>query len=358
MELKDIVPNYVSEGEQVERKARLDRTNILGWLKSIDGFANAKGGVLYIGVEDKTGKLIGFDSPKFDEEKLFFYHVLNEHMPILPSISTEAISYDNRGKTLYIMKAKIDEGEKKPFLVKYQGMSTAFIRRDGYTSPATAEELWNMAKSFASPSFDRQFVDIAFRLEDFRELNAFYKERVGKDLTEKELSSLGFFSKEKKLAKGALLFKDDYRNEKELKIVCSSYRGYSKGDDVVLSSESFSGNLIASYRFIWEYLQLRISHGFIKKGTSREDMEAYPTRALFEAIINALAHRDYLIDGSQISVDLFKNRLVITSPGAILNGGEIATTHKLSSFFFRAEKRVDQRRLRPLQGDGSQRNGI
>jgi predicted HTH transcriptional regulator len=33
----------------------------IGWLKSIAGFVNATGGDFYIGVEDKTNKLIGFD---------------------------------------------------------------------------------------------------------------------------------------------------------------------------------------------------------------------------------------------------------------------------------------------------------
>lgn len=75
-----------------------------------------------------------------------------------------------------------------------------------------------------------------------------------------------------------------------------------------------------------------MNHGFMKLPTNRKNFDSYPSRALFEAIINALAQRDYLIDGSQISVDMFKNRLTITSPGNIYDGKEFGPTYDLSSF--------------------------
>ena len=42
----------------------------------------------------------------------------------------------------------------------------------------------------------------------------------------------------------------------------------------------------------------------LKKNTSRVDIDSFPKRSLFEAIINALAHRDYFLSGSAIYVDL------------------------------------------------------
>lgn len=53
---------------------------------------------------------------------------------------------------------------------------------------------------------------------------------------------------------------------------------------------------------------------------------------MLEAIINALAHRDYFIENSQISVDMFWNRLVITSPGSMYEKGSLKPTHNLKSF--------------------------
>lgn len=56
MILRDIDPRYNPENNNYESIAEMDRSNVLGWLKSIDGFSNAKGGIMYLGVEDKTNK--------------------------------------------------------------------------------------------------------------------------------------------------------------------------------------------------------------------------------------------------------------------------------------------------------------
>ncbi len=44
------------ESSKVESKIRLNRGNTEGWLKTVAGFSNASGGIIYIGVEDKTGQ--------------------------------------------------------------------------------------------------------------------------------------------------------------------------------------------------------------------------------------------------------------------------------------------------------------
>ena len=51
----------------------------------------------------------------------------------------------------------------------------------------------------------------------------------------------------------------------------------------------------------------------------RVEVRAYDTLALFEAIVNAVVHRDYSIRGSHIRLHLFPNRLELYSPGALAN---------------------------------------
>ena len=57
MFLEEIVEGNLIEDSEVECKSKLDRSNVVGWLKTFTGFANANGGILYVGVEDKTNKL-------------------------------------------------------------------------------------------------------------------------------------------------------------------------------------------------------------------------------------------------------------------------------------------------------------
>ena len=56
-----------------------------------------------------------------------------------------------------------------------------------------------------------------------------------------------------------------------------------------------------------------------RKEPARVNMPQYSDKALFEALVNAVAHRDYSIRGSRIRLSMFEDRLEIQSPGALPN---------------------------------------
>ena len=56
------------------------------------------------------------------------------------------------------------------------------------------------------------------------------------------------------------------------------------------------------------------------KDPARTDLPQYSERAIFEAVVNAVVHRDYAIRGSRIRLSMFSDRLEIQSPGALPNG--------------------------------------
>jgi predicted HTH transcriptional regulator len=80
-----------------------------------------------------------------------------------------------------------------------------------------------------------------------------------------------------------------------------------------------------------DFITQRMNHTMVKKSSSRINIDAYPERALFEGIINAVAHRDYFLDGTQIQVDMFRDRLEISSPGSFFQSTKIEKTYDLSS---------------------------
>ena len=51
----------------------------------------------------------------------------------------------------------------------------------------------------------------------------------------------------------------------------------------------------------------------------REDRPQFDMLAVFEAVVNAVAHRDYSVQGSKVRIRLFDNRLEIYSPGMLVN---------------------------------------
>ena len=57
-----------------------------------------------------------------------------------------------------------------------------------------------------------------------------------------------------------------------------------------------------------------------RKVPGRIDMPQYSDRAVFEAVVNAVAHRDYSIRSSSIRISMFEDRLEIQSPGELPNG--------------------------------------
>mgnify|MGYP002517016406 FL=1 len=334
MKLNDIFNDYDTENSIYECKSRLDRDNILGWLKTIGGFANSKGGILFLGVENKTNKLIGFDIEEIDKEKIYFYNQIKAHFETMPTINIDLLPYIVNDKKRYIMQINILESNIKPIILKYQGMPMIYVRKDVYTAPATTEEIISMSLKGNTPKYDTQITDQKYDINNFKTLFSFYKENTNMDLKEKELVSINFFNKDKFLFKGSTLFLDDYNGE-DTTIVCSLYKGLTRGDNQIIASNSFKGNLIDCYKYMWEFINQKMNHGFIKKDTKRIDIDSFPQRSVFEAIINSLAHRDYFLKGTAIYVDLFKNRLVISSPGDFYESEEIKKTYKLDSFISR-----------------------
>jgi ATP-dependent DNA helicase RecG len=67
----------------------------------------------------------------------------------------------------------------------------------------------------------------------------------------------------------------------------------------------------------WEVLQEEIRSGAVVRGLKREEQWVYPPTAIREALVNAVAHRDYRVRGREIEVRMFSNRLEISSPGGL-----------------------------------------
>ncbi len=86
--------------------------------------------------------------------------------------------------------------------------------------------------------------------------------------------------------------------------------GYGRRLDV-------SGTLDHLISHTWDMLQEELRVGAVVRGLERREQWLYPPGAIREALVNAVAHRDYRIHGRGIEVRLFADRLEIYSPGAL-----------------------------------------
>lgn len=81
--------------------------------------------------------------------------------------------------------------------------------------------------------------------------------------------------------------------------------------------EEISGPLVRLIQRTWEVLQEEIRTGAVITGLEREERTEYPLVAVREALVNAVAHRDYRLSGRRIEIRMFSDRLEITSPGSL-----------------------------------------
>lgn len=330
MYLEEIIENVELESDKCECKSRLNREDVVGWLKSIAGFSNASGGDFYIGVEDKTNKLIGFNRKEADNERNYFNNQVNEHLSPKPQMKVSFVRYEANGNERFIIHVYIPESVVKPVILKYKNIPSIFMRRDGFTNGATYEEIIEMSVKSRNTQFDLLLSDKKYEAENYKTLQEFYAlHNNGKELSEKALMSMGFYNENGLLVNGAVLFGDDYQGKKT-EVVCSVFSGFNKGSERIVTVNRFHGNIIADINYMIEFVEQRMNHSMIKLDNTRKNIDAYPKRALFEGVINAVAHRDYFLDGTQIQMDMFKDRLEISSPGGFYIGEKIGKTYDLS----------------------------
>lgn len=330
MYLEEIVENVELESDKCECKSRLNREDVVGWLKSIAGFSNASGGDFYIGVEDKTNKLIGFNRKEADNERNYFNNQVNEHLSPRPQMKVSFVRYEANGNERFIIHVYIPESVVKPVILKYKNIPSIFMRRDGFTNGATYEEIIEMSVKSRNTQFDLLLSDKKYEAENYKTLQEFYAlHNNGKELSEKALMSMGFYNENGLLVNGAVLFGDDYQGKKT-EVVCSVFSGFNKGSERIVTVNRFHGNIIADINYMIEFVEQRMNHSMIKLDNTRKNIDAYPKRALFEGVINAVVHRDYFLDGTQIQMDMFKDRLEISSPGGFYRGEKIGKTYDLS----------------------------
>jgi len=81
--------------------------------------------------------------------------------------------------------------------------------------------------------------------------------------------------------------------------------------------EEIGGPLARIIQRAWAVIIEEMRTGAVVKGLEREEQTEYPPQAVREALVNAVAHRDYRLRGRRIEVRMFSDRMEIISPGGL-----------------------------------------
>lgn len=87
-----------------------------------------------------------------------------------------------------------------------------------------------------------------------------------------------------------------------------------------LDDAEYTGSLITLLEEGEAFVKRNSHKGWFKAPDQRIELPDYPERAIEEGIVNALIHRDYLVVGSEVHIDIFDDRLEIYSPGGMFDG--------------------------------------
>lgn len=133
---------------------------------------------------------------------------------------------------------------------------------------------------------------------------------------------------------GILLFgRQPQRFLRHAEIILVRYAGPTMGDEFV--RHDASGALPAQIRQAEAFLNANMRRGMRIKGFTREETTEYPLPVVREAIVNAVAHRDYAIRGEGIRVLIFSDRLEVYSPGRL--PGHVTLDNLMTERFSRNE---------------------
>lgn len=310
MNLKD----YLGETNLYDKKEKLERNKPKSWLKSVSAFANGRGGKLIFGVkEDNT--ILGLSD--YQEVSENISEIIKIKMDPNPEFDMEIKEFD--GKVILILS--VFAGKNTPYFVVDGGTRTAYKRVGNQSVPANRIDLFNLSLKGEHISYDS--LESKKRLEDvrFKELSIEYKNRTEKEFEDKDLKSFGLVNDEGNLTIAGALFADNYQVYQS-RVFCTRWNGLTKANGRMdaLDDIEFEGNIIYLLKASLDFVK-RNSKKMWKKGpVYRIEYPEYPERAVQEALVNALIHRDYSVVGSEVHVDIYDDRLEIYSPGGMYDG--------------------------------------
>ena len=320
MNLKD----YLGETNLYDKKEKLEINKPKSWLKSVSAFANGRGGKLIFGVkEDNT--ILGLSD--YQEVSENISEIIKTKMDPNPEFDMEIKEID--GKVILILS--VFAGKNTPYFVVDGGTRTAYKRIGNQSVPASRIDLFNLSLKGEHISYDS--LESKKRLKDvrFKELSIEYKNRTEKNFEEKDLKSFGLVNDEGNLTIAGALFADDYQVYQS-RVFCTRWNGLTKANGRMdaLDDIEFEGNIIYLLKASLDFVK-RNSKKMWKKGpVFRIEYPEYPERAVQEALVNALIHRDYSVIGSEVHVDIYDDRLEIYSPGGMYDGTFIQDINPLN----------------------------
>ena len=311
------ITRLIVETTEYDKKAALEIKKPKSWCKSVSAFANTSGGVLIFGVSD-DGKIIGLTDHESDAERIS--EIIKTRLDPIPEFNLSFC--EEEGKKMIVLN--IYKGEETPYYYSGDGVMEAYIRVGNESVKATSTELKRLVLRGKNTSFDSQIS--SYKVEDyaFSKLRERYKKWTGNSFDDKDLISFGLANEQGYLTNAGALLADE-SPVRWSRVFCTRWNGLNKSGGMMdaLDDAEYSGSIISLIENGEAFIKRNSRMMWRKTDNSREEMPEYVERSYHEALINGLAHRDYLINGSEVHIDIYDDRMEIYSPGGMPDGSLI-----------------------------------
>jgi len=305
-ELQELIAQ--GEGYYIEFKKDLNSD----FKKELVAFANASGGRIILGVED-NGHVKGVQTTNAYRSEI------QQHAHDCdPSVEIRVEEVGN------VVVITVPEGKHKP----YRSTNGFYLRVGPNSQKMGTDQIAEYVEKFGRIRFDERIrKDLDFNGSVDQELiNKFIESAQIKNVFQnkthillslgavKQIDNTNYFTNA-----GVLFFTQDPTFLiPQAKITCVAYNGTEKVD--ILDRKDFSVDLITSIEMGLAFIRRHLNEATEIKGLKREDKLEIPLVALREALVNAVAHRDYIETGARIMIEVFSDRIIISNPGGLPPG--------------------------------------
>lgn len=291
-----------TETNRIENKEQLNDD----FEQEVIAFLNYKeGGIIYVGV-NKNGQVVGIENTDLTQLQIKDRIKNNIQPSTLGLFDVTVETIDNKE----VIKVIISSGTEKPYYLRKKGRTPegCYIRVGSSKERMTermiddmyARRIKNTLKEIDSP---RQELT-------FNQLKIYYEEH-GLKLNDNFLQNLDLLTSEGKYNYNAFLLADE--NTVSIKLV--RYLGTNKLE--LLENLEFGNRcLITATQRILDRLDVENTTYAKIEYFGRKEQEKIDSKALKEAVINAIVHNDYSYGNSPI-IELYSDRIEITSAGGL-----------------------------------------
>jgi ATP-dependent DNA helicase RecG len=315
------VQSIIKEGESNKVEFKTTTTQIKSIFETICAFLNGDGGTVLIGIKN-NGQIIGQKATDNTQQE-----IARELNKIEPHAEID-ISYIPLENNQQIIAITVKSGTRIPYV--YDGRP--FLRNQSTTIRMPRDKYEHLLYE-KRPIFIRweSLTTNDCNISDLD--NNRIQQVIRVSVNEGRLMESAMSAEPKEILKKFDLMSGDYLTNAAVILFCKNrtkqflqselklarFKGINKSE--FLDNKSMRGNIFDLYEYAMSYLENYLPlEGKIEAGNPfRIETPAIPYKVLREAIVNALAHRDYSSSGGSVSIAIYDDRVEVSSTGRLPN---------------------------------------